>query len=86
MKVSILTFDKWHGRRIGTIGSSIIRARWLLPHWPEAKLWTHGMRADVYIFQKVYWPAFMKDCQGIKILDLCDPDWFNNKNNFGALL
>ena len=42
------------------------------------------MRA-VCIFSKVYWPAFMKDCQRIKILDLCDPDWFNNKNNLNLV-
>ena len=81
MNIAWIVFDKWHGRKIGSIGSSIIRARWLLPHWPEAELWTHGMKADAYIFQKVYWKHFMKDCKAKKILDLCDPDWFNTKNS-----
>lgn len=85
MKTSWILFDRWHGRKIGAIGSSVIRGRWLIPHWPESKIWTHGDKADMYIFQKVYWPSFAKDCQAVKILDLCDPDWFNVKNNLNLV-
>lgn len=81
MKVSIIPYDNWHGRKEGTIGSSIIRAKWLIPHWPEASIWTQGAKADVYIFQKIYWTHFMKDLEGKakRILDLCDPDWMKNE-------
>jgi len=42
MEIRILTFQRKHGRRKGSIGSSIIRGDWLVKHWPEAKLWTEG--------------------------------------------
>lgn len=79
MEIRILTFQRKHGRRKGTIGSSIIRGDWLVKHWPEAKLWTEGCYSDVLIFQKVYWEEMMKAYPGIKILDLCDPDWLTGE-------
>jgi hypothetical protein len=75
MKISVLTFEKFHGREKGKIGSSIIRGDWLVNNWPEAKLWTNGQKSDVMIYQKVYWKDHMKSFKGKKILDLCDPDW-----------
>lgn len=77
MIVKILTFARKHGRNPNTIGSSIIRGQWLVNHWPEASLWTEGCFSDALIFQKVYWPEMIELYPGVKILDLCDPDWLN---------
>jgi len=77
MNVSFLTFERYHGRAKGTIGSSQIRARWLVEKWDEAKLWTVGQKFDALILQKVYWEQMINDFKGVKILDLCDPDWLN---------
>jgi len=81
MKIGILTFEKKHGRRKGTIGSSIIRGEWLASHWSEAELFTEGKKYDAIIFQKAYWDKYLDDYDGIKILDLCDPDWMSNGLN-----
>lgn len=75
MKTGIVTFAKRHGRDIGTIGSSIIRGKWIVENWPEAELWEEGMKTDALVFQKVYWEEMLDVYPGIKILDLCDPDW-----------
>jgi len=77
MQVSFLTFERYHGRPKGSIGSSQIRAKWLVEKWPKAKLWSVGQKADVLILQKVYWEQIIDDFKGAKILDLCDPDWLN---------
>ncbi|KKM88237.1 hypothetical protein LCGC14_1260820, partial [marine sediment metagenome] len=76
-KVKIITFQRKHGRRHGSIGSSIIRGDWIVKHWPEAELWSEGAPSDVLIFQKAYWQEMMQTYEGIKILDLCDPDWLS---------
>lgn len=81
MKVSIVTFCKYHGRRRGEIGSSVIRGDWLAEAWPEAKLWSNGQYFDAIIFQKAYWKDMMQDFEGVKILDLCDPDWMQGDVN-----
>lgn len=75
MNVSVVTYEKYHGRGEGSAGSSMIRGKWLVDKWPEAKLWTNGQKADAMIFQKAYWKLMMEDFPGKKILDLCDPDW-----------
>lgn len=60
-------------------GSTKIRVDNLVKYWPEASYYKYGDKADVLIFQKVYctydykFPKNYKD--GIKILDVCDPDW-----------
>jgi len=79
MKIRIITFERKHGRKPGSIGSSVIRGQWLVNHWPEAKLFTEGCYSDVLIFQKVYWYEMLKIYPGIKILDLCDPDWLTGE-------
>jgi len=77
MITSFLTFERYHGRAKGTIGSSQIRARWLVEKWDEAKLWSVGQHFDALILQKVYWEQMINDFKGAKILDLCDPDWLS---------
>ncbi len=79
MKVSIVSWEKYHWRPFGSIGSSMIRARWLAEKWDEANEWKHGDKFDAIILQKVYWLDMVKDFQGIKILDMCDPDWMKSE-------
>ena len=63
-------------------GSTQIRVNQLLKYWDDAELYTYGENPDVLIFQKVYiavdyqFPAHFK---GIKILDICDPDWLDGR-------
>lgn len=79
MKIGILTNENYINTQRDTIGSSRIRARWLLPFWPEAEEFKIGVKYDVVIFQKAYFLEYMKIFDGIKILDLCDPDWMEGK-------
>ena len=80
--VGICTMEKFDNRQFNSVGSSRIRVRWLLPYWPEAEEYVIGKSYEVLIFQKVYWKKMMQDFKGIKILDLCDPDWLENKPVF----
>jgi len=72
---AILTFERYHGRR--DIGSSRIRGHWLLKYWPEAEEFVQGREYDTIIYQKVYWPEHARAFKGVKILDLCDPDFLS---------
>lgn len=52
-----------------------------MKYWPEFKLYKYGENPEVLIFQKVYWLpdyTFPEHFPGIKILDICDPDWLDN--------
>ena len=73
MKIGILTFEQFHGKM--DIGISRIRGHWLAKYWDEAEVWKMGQKYDIMIYQKVYWIEHAKQFNGIKILDLCDPDW-----------
>lgn len=77
MRVGILLFEKWHGRE--EIGSSRLRGHWYVKNWPDAELFRQGAQYDVIIFQKTYWLEYIKAFKGIKILDLCDPDWLDTQ-------
>lgn len=76
---SILTFADYHGRK--NIGSSRIRGDWVMKHWPkELGTCEHYIQAKPYdfvIYQKVYWPLHAESYQGVKILDMCDADWYD---------
>jgi len=86
MKVSILSWEKYNWRQYGSIGSSMIRARWLAQKWDEASEWKHGDKFDAIILQKVYWMDMVKDFDGIKILDMCDPDWMKSESTSCKLM
>ena len=75
MKVGILLFEQRHGKKY--IGSSRIRGHWLAKYWDEAEIFQQGGKYDVVIFQKVYWLQYARAFKGIKILDICDPDWLD---------
>jgi hypothetical protein len=74
-RVGFLTFEQIRSE-VG-LGSSRIRARWLINHWQEAELFTIGKKYDAIIFQKAYWTDYARSFPGIKILDLCDPDFLD---------
>lgn len=76
---AILTMERMDNRKFNSVGSSRIRARWLLNYWPEAEEYMIGKRYDVHLYQKVYWEDMIKNFDGIQILDLCDPDWLEGK-------
>lgn len=79
MRVRFFTFEQVHNRR--GIGSTFIRVHQLINNWPEAELYKYGEIADCLIYQKVYviedytFPEAYD--HGVKILDICDPDWFD---------
>ena len=80
--IGICTFEKFSNRKKDSIGSSRIRAKWLLPYWHEAEEYIIGNSYDIIIYQKVYWENMMTEFKGIQILDLCDPDWLEGRDVF----
>jgi len=80
--VGICTMEKFDNRLPNSVGSSRIRMRWLLPYWEEAEEYIIGKKYEAMIFQKVYWAEMMDAFQGVKILDLCDPDWLEGRPVF----
>ena len=80
--IAISTMEKFDNRQKNTVGSSRIRARWLLNYWKEAEEYKMGKNYDVMIYQKVYWKKMMEKFDGIQILDICDPDWLEKKPVF----
>lgn len=74
---AILTFEMHHGRKENSIGSSKIRGTWMMNYWKELEKFKMGKEYDVVIFQKAYWIDYAKEYKGIKILDICDPDYLN---------
>lgn len=77
--VRVFDFSRYHGK--APQGSTLLRVHQLIKYWDQADLYKYGENPDVLIFQKVYitpdykFPAHFK---GIKILDICDPDWFDD--------
>jgi hypothetical protein len=86
MKGSFLTFEKFGNRDPGSIGSSRIRARWVMKYWPEVEEWHVGRDYSFVIFQKSFWPQYIlgdweanyHGFEGIKIFDESDPSWLEN--------
>lgn len=79
-KIGFVTFEKYQGKK--NIGSTRIRARWVMDKinelYPDqyfAEEHLNGKAYDVLVFQKAYWLEMAKAFKGLKILDLCDPDW-----------
>jgi len=83
--IGIITMEKVENREFNSVGSSRIRARWLLPYWEEAEEYHIGRKYDVLIFQKAYYKKMLQDFQGIKIFDICDPDWLEPKPVFETI-
>lgn len=82
--IRFFTFSMFHNK-IPPVGSTKIRVENLLKYWPEADLYRYGEKPDVMIFQKVYVTydyKFIEHFEGIKILDICDPDWKDTPDIF----
>jgi len=62
--------------------SSRIRGTWLIKYWPEAEEFHIGRKYDVVYYQKVYEINHARVFDGIKILDVCDPDYLECKIPF----
>lgn len=80
--VRFFTYSQFHNKN-PVVGSTFIRVNQLLKYWPEAALYRYGENPDALIFQKVYVAddyQFPKHFEGIKILDICDPDWNEGMN------
>jgi hypothetical protein len=58
-------------------GSTFLRVDRLVANDSGFEKYIHGKKYDSLIFQKAYWREMMKMFDGPKILDICDPDWFN---------
>lgn len=82
MRVGICTMEKFDNRVKDSVGSSRIRGRWLLPYWQDAEEYVIGKEYDAIVFQKVYWENMANEFQGLRILDICDPDWLEGKQVF----
>lgn len=84
MKVRFFDFSTYHGKNPPT-GSTQIRVHQLIKYWEDADVYKYGEKPDVLIFQKVYSAPDYKFPNnysgGLKILDLCDPDWFSGLVN-----
>lgn len=76
-KVGIFTFESYHGKH--DIGSSRIRGEWVAKYWQDAELFRYAQPYETVIYQKVYALEHAKAYKGIKILDLCDPDWLGHQ-------
>lgn len=77
-QVRFFDFSRFHGK--DAQGSTYIRVNQLIKYWPEADHYKYGENPDVLIFQKVYTSPdyqFPHHFKGKKILDICDPDWFD---------
>lgn len=75
--VRFFTFEAFHAK--SNVGSTKIRVHNLIKYWEEAELYKYGEKPDVMIFQKVYVNKDYKlpvTFPAVKILDICDPDWF----------
>ena len=75
ISIGVLSFEQMLSRY--DIGSSRIRAHWLIKCWPDAELFRMGNYYSTIIFQKAYWLEYAMKYSGIKILDICDPDFLN---------
>jgi len=85
MIVRFLTMEKELNRRLNSVGSSRIRARWVWKYWDEADEWMIGEKTDVIIFQKVYTKTLIYQFDCIKIFDICDPDWLEPRPVFETI-
>ncbi len=86
--IRFFTFSQFHNK-VPPAGSTHIRVMQLLKYWEEAELYKYGENPDVLIFQKVYMAQdykFPLHFKGIKILDMCDPDWLDGMSGIKATI
>lgn len=71
--------EKYENRALNKVGSSRIRGRWVMKYCKEIVPFVNGEHFDAIIYQKAYWLEHMKLFKGVKIFDICDPDWLDNR-------
>lgn len=79
--IRFFDFSRFHGK--DPQGSTNIRVMQVIKYWEEAERYKYGENPEVLIFQKVYITqdyTFPRAFEGIKILDICDPDWLDQAN------
>ena len=78
-KIGMCLFENYHQRK--DIGSSRIRGHWIIEELNkqghDAECFIQGSDYDVVVYQKCYWKEHMRAFKGLKILDICDPDWLD---------
>lgn len=80
MKVGFVSMEYYESRKKGSVGSSRIRSEWLVNNSNGVfENYQVGRKYDVIVFQKAYWQEMVKNFEGIKIFDICDPDWMDNR-------
>jgi len=80
MNIGFVLFGDYFQKR--GIGSSRIRGRWVIKYLNgiegvEAESFVQGKEYDAIVFQKAYWREMAREFKGVKILDICDPDWLD---------
>lgn len=75
----IITFENCENRLKDSVASSRIRGDWLVKYWEEAEIYRPGKKYDILIFQKAYWREMLAGFKGLKIFDICDPDWLHGR-------
>ena len=79
LKIAMLTMEAAENRRPNTVGSSRIRGRWVMKYMPQIVDFKAGFHYDAVIYQKAYFHEHMKQFKGVKIFDICDPDWMDGR-------
>lgn len=79
MNIAMLTMEQHDNRRLNSVGSSRIRGRWMMKYCPEIVPFKNGTDYDAVIYQKAYYKEHMEGFKGVKIFDLCDPDWLEGR-------
>ena len=80
MKGGIWLYSSVHNKP--DTASSRIRGTWLMKYWPELEELHYGRKYNFVLFQKVYEVEYAKIFDGIKILDVCDPDYMDKTIHF----
>lgn len=79
MKIGYITMEKYENRGLNKVGSSRIRGRWVMKYCKQIEEYQLGVKYDAMIYQKAYWDEHMRLFDGIKIFDMCDPDWLDGR-------
>ena len=80
MITGIIPFG-YFGYVVNQSGSTLLRVDRLIANDSGFEKFVHGKKYDNLIFQKACWVQMMHLFKGPKILDLCDPDWFQYEVN-----
>lgn len=77
MNVGFISFDR---DRNDKTGSARIRVHNLVKYEPSFERFAAGKKYEAVVFQKYYWLDYAQLFDGVKILDVCDPDWLQGNN------